>query len=234
MKSRISEAGRYFHLVLTVPTDTNDIASSIRRLAEAFSKLRRSAGWKRSIAGGFFKLETTYSRSADAFHPHIHAFIEGDGIDAERIGYRWLGLSEGRVESLKAIDSDDYRRNALSYVAKTPHAQLFDHPEQLTEYLAQTRKIRFYGTFGTFRGKDSPSGNERVKRGLDALPDPITNADSIPTDEQTAEITRSGDSLADRPTAQTVADIINARMIDRPLRTSGKGLAMRSAEVDTC
>lgn len=67
---------RFIFLTLTVPNVCADaLDSKIREMNKAFHKLTRRNSFEKAVKGYVKKLELTYNKKADSYHPHFHILL---------------------------------------------------------------------------------------------------------------------------------------------------------------
>lgn len=67
---------RFLFLTLTVPNVCADaLDSKIREMNYAFDKFVRRKSFKKAVKGYVKKLELTYNKKADSYHPHFHVLL---------------------------------------------------------------------------------------------------------------------------------------------------------------
>jgi plasmid rolling circle replication initiator protein Rep len=67
---------RFIFLTLTVPNVCADaLDSKIREMNKAFHKLTRRNSFEKAVKGYVKKLELTYNKKADSYHPHFHVLL---------------------------------------------------------------------------------------------------------------------------------------------------------------
>ena len=67
---------RYIMLTLTVPNcDGRDLAYTLDLLQQSWQRLQRRKEYKAAIKGNVRCVEITYNRTANTYHPHIHALL---------------------------------------------------------------------------------------------------------------------------------------------------------------
>ena len=67
---------RFLFLTLTVPNVCSDaLDEKIKEMNKAFHKLTRRKSFKKAVKGYVKKLELTYNKEADSYHPHFHVLL---------------------------------------------------------------------------------------------------------------------------------------------------------------
>lgn len=67
---------RFLFLTLTVPNVCADaLDEKIKEMNKAFHKLTRRNSFKNAVRGYVKKLELTYNKKADSYHPHFHVLL---------------------------------------------------------------------------------------------------------------------------------------------------------------
>ncbi len=79
-------------LTLTIPNCAKlELVDTLNKMLKSFSKIKDNLRKEGNNLIGIRKLEITYNRLANNFHPHYH-FILQNGINAEKIIKTWLRL----------------------------------------------------------------------------------------------------------------------------------------------
>lgn len=139
-------------ITLTVPTSDDPLDMQIKRLLKNVRDLLKLPAWKASIAGGVYSFDITYDPMRQTWHPHLHILAEGDLLNVTDIQHDWLMLTGGDQRTFNPIHDQQYWHAQTQYVAKSPYAELFKHPEALRECIRARRGCQLKRTFGSFRG----------------------------------------------------------------------------------
>lgn len=138
-------------LTLTLRSQPVPLDQQVSRLIESFRQLRRRKAWKRHVAGGIFAIEITWS--AEGWHPHLHALIDGKFFPHALVKSEWLHVTgDSTIVDIRPVLS---RKKAVSYVTKyaakgTDTRQI--PRNRLAEYALAMHGVRMTQTFGKSHG----------------------------------------------------------------------------------
>lgn len=153
-------------LTLTVKHSQEDLISQIKHLTKSFAKLRKTKRWKANVDGGLYTIEVKWSPKTNAWHPHIHAIIDGRFYPHAHLKSAWQNITDGSsIVDIRAINS---RRNAVTYVAKyaAKAAETKDIPaHRIPEWASALHGLRMAQTFGKMH-------NVKIERDDDSEPFP--------------------------------------------------------------
>lgn len=148
---KTADAPRF--LTLTVKHNHKPLAEQITDMTRAFGKLRRMKLWKQKVTGGLYTIEIKWSPRSNAWHPHVHAIIDGQFFPHAQLKSAWQNVTDGSsIVDIRKISS---RRNAVTYVAKyaAKAAETNNIPaDRLPEWAASMHGLRMAQTFGTMHG----------------------------------------------------------------------------------
>lgn len=139
-------------LTLTLAHRPDGLGSELRRLGEAFRKLRRLDGWKRRVRGGAWSIEVTWSERTESWHAHLHVIVDGEFFPQRVLSEMWRDVTgDSYIVDVRAISS---RARAAKYVATyvAKPAGLAQWPgSRIREFATATVSRRLYGTFGSVK-----------------------------------------------------------------------------------
>jgi hypothetical protein len=141
------------HVVLTQPSLPVLTRRAVRLFKKRFGALRRTK-FARNWLGGFYSLEVT--RSQAGWHLHLHALIQADWIDQDKLAREW----GKRVKVPKAVVwvKDASKKQYLSEVSKysVKGTDLATWPaEAVLEFINAFQSVRTLATFGSARQKNA-------------------------------------------------------------------------------
>lgn len=128
-----------------------DLKEGTRLLWESWTRLRRSARWKKYVRGCVVALEVTYNPQDTSWHPHLNVLMEGDFFPFEELNQAWVTATEhrGYTSFIRAADEGTVRE-LIKYVTKI--ADLLETPAALDQFLSAIEKRRLVRTYGSFFG----------------------------------------------------------------------------------
>lgn len=143
----------YFATLTAKSVMAEDLPAAIRDYNAAYTEMMRSAAC-RSIRGAIRKLEVTYNREKDWYHPHIHSIWivrkswhkTADYINSERLADLWRAALKDKYQV--DAQAQDVRR-----VKSASHEDILEfakYPAKASDYLY--RKDVFETMFRSLRG----------------------------------------------------------------------------------
>lgn len=140
-------------LTLTLKSNGDPLSEQLRRLNDAFRRLRRRKNWKKHVTGGLFIVEITWNHAKHEWHPHIHALIDGEFWKQADIADEWETVTgDSRIVDIRMIYG---RESAVGYITKyMSKSQLSDQipAGRIVEWSQNTHGARMVGTFGKLHG----------------------------------------------------------------------------------
>lgn len=167
-------------VTLTVPPTEGHELNDLKRLRQAFGKLRNQRLWKSRVRGGVAGLEVT-SRSG-RFHPHLHTVVDcewlaifvpkpqkGDSkarikakclAASQELGMEWarcLGVTSvdtawsGTIYKVKRCSGEHITSEILKYSVKG--SDLLETTERAGDVIRQLQATRLVTSFGSLFGK---------------------------------------------------------------------------------
>ena len=154
----LAEDRGLFFVTLTAPTcQERQLKSTIERRIKAFARVKRNIRKTHGVKlNGLRKLEVTYNKETDRYHPHFHFLVQGA---AESHLLRDLWLNQFRDASIKAQDireikvSKDDTSNLVEVFKYATKGIVKDTIEAHAEYhiLRAINKKRIFQTFGELK-----------------------------------------------------------------------------------
>ena len=155
IKGLVLKADSVRLITLTMPADDADLSDRMTRLFDAFSRLRRLAGWKKAVRGGLFVCEITRGREGKHWHVHLHVLADGSYYDCKALTADWhvaMGCVAGT--DIRAVHSRIQAANYVTkYVAKGADTSEWSE-SVICDFARGVHRRRLYGTFGTWHRAD--------------------------------------------------------------------------------
>lgn len=155
--SLAEDRGLYF-VTLTAPTcRERELRSTIDKRIKAFAKVKNNIKRRHGATlNGLRKLEVTYNKNTDKYHPHFHFLIQGQ---AEAYLLRDLWLNQFRDASIKAQDIREIKllngdtSNLVEVFKYATKGIVTDTIEAHAEYhiLRAINRKRIFQTFGELK-----------------------------------------------------------------------------------
>lgn len=146
----VMQADNVRFVTLTQRHSDAPLQTQIKQLTKSFATLRRSKIWRQYVVGGLYTIEVVWSPDSNAWHPHIHALVDGQFFPQRQLRDAWSTANGGsHIVDIRQVRS---RRNAVNYVAKyvTKAAETKGIPAHAIEEWAEAlHGLRMAQTFGT-------------------------------------------------------------------------------------
>lgn len=139
---------------LTLEGSPESLRSCMEWLLESFVRLRRTAFWKRSVAGGAWYVETTRGQHEDHWHVHAHAIVHGTWIDRVELSQEWKLASGGSyIVHVRRVDDNTAGAGyAAKYASKGITRGAVTDPSHLREAILAFKGARLMSPFGDWHG----------------------------------------------------------------------------------
>ena len=152
-------------LTLTVRNVPSIDKAYFKWIRDCFSKLRRRKFFTNQVTGGCYSIETTYNKTRDDWHVHIHAIIDSESnIARDLIKNAWEKITDGSwgVDIRRADSTAIYE--VLKYETKV--SDFVEFPEKVDEYLKAVKGSRLFHAFGNFFDSDEDEDEDEEKDSL--------------------------------------------------------------------
>lgn len=142
-------------VTLTIRCTSLTLTSSLDKLFQSFSSLRRVEPWRSSVSGGVAFLEITWSKRSQTWHPHLHCLVDGTWIDQKALKEAWLRITGDSyiVDVRRPANRDSVARYVTKYASKPFNTTYVRQRNLLDEAIVALKGRRLCTTFGTWRGK---------------------------------------------------------------------------------
>ncbi len=139
-------------LTVTLKHSNAPLSWQIKNLYDYFRKFRRRSYLKKRITGGVWFFQVHKAKSDNLWHAHIHAMIDGDFLEHEKLKQLWIKITyTSHVVDIKSIkDPDNAARHVARYAAR-PASIMNLNLEDACELVGTMRHVRLIGTWGTAR-----------------------------------------------------------------------------------
>lgn len=152
-------------VTLTLKHQDAPLKEQIRRLRQAFNRLKRTKVWSTAIRGGLAILELKRETPGEKenefgiryqtdglWHPHLHCIVTGTWIDRDELCAQWLSITKDshQVDVRLVRDSEKAGHYIAKYVTKATNNAVYENPEWLDEFITATKGARVYNTFGNW------------------------------------------------------------------------------------
>lgn len=119
-------------VTLTAPNCTaEELSEDIRRYNKAWDRMLRRKAYKDAWASNIRKIEVTYNKGADTYHPHIHALVY---VRASYFGKRYISRDKLLMDWRRA-----YKDDAITQVdIRKTHGEDWQAISELAKYAAKS------------------------------------------------------------------------------------------------
>lgn len=148
------------------------LRSAMRRLLDAWKKLRRMKRWKALVLGGLVSIELTRNSERGSWHPHLHAILDVRWYDQDDLLEDWraamgatgMKIGGARIEEAGMVRGPNGRipvpdqlgsgvNEVIKYVGKGIELTAVLPSSELRELLDWMRGVRMLRAFGCLYGK---------------------------------------------------------------------------------
>lgn len=140
-------------VTLTLKHSEAPLAESIRRIRDAFSKLRRGGFWKQRVTGGLYGLEVKLNPTTHQWHVHLHCLVDGQYIDQRALSHCWENATgDSPIVDVRSVHS---RKQAVKYIASyvTKGSDIAGWVQpKIREFADAMKGQRLLQTFGSLHG----------------------------------------------------------------------------------
>lgn len=139
------------HVILTFRHRPEPLDEQISMMKSALRRLRRTADWKRIVAGGIYTIETTYNTQTERWHPHLHILIDSGYFPQKRLARLWESfMPGGKNVWIKPVNNNFKASWEISkYIGKPP--KVTEWPlMKILQYAAAVHGTRLVQTFGSY------------------------------------------------------------------------------------
>ena len=132
-------------MTLTQPPIDDDPHAGIKRLRNAFAKLRRSKLFAK-VKGGAYQIEVIPKDGF--FHIHMHILVDAPFIPYKALFAAWRDLLDCKAPQvdIRAASSDAAKAYICKYAAKS--LDISHDPENIVRWYEATYRERLWATFG--------------------------------------------------------------------------------------
>jgi hypothetical protein len=146
--------GRYRFITLTLKHRPQPLAMQIKRLYQAFKKMRNYREWKESQHGGAAMLEVKYEAQTGFWHPHLHLVSEGNFLHKRELSAMWKqATGDSYIVDIRQMkDSKEVAHYVTKYISKGTSPTVWEIASVAQEWILATKGVRTMLTYGTWRG----------------------------------------------------------------------------------
>lgn len=141
------------HIVLTLRSSEQPLATQLARLYKASSKLRAGKFWKSRVAGGSQTLEVTRNEATSQWHPHLHLLVHSDWVPQAELAKEWMRVTgDSSIVHVSLVENHAAAvREVTKYLGKPIHRSIDFQQSSLVELIKALHGKRMIGTFGSWR-----------------------------------------------------------------------------------
>lgn len=137
-------------ITLTLMHSDDPLQLQIKRLYDAFRKLRRRAYFQRLITGGVWFFQLKFNQRTEQWHPHIHCLVAGKFLPHARLKSLWHEITgDSYVVDIRPVKDLENASTEVARYATSP-ADISAVPlEQSLEIYHATKNRKICGSWGT-------------------------------------------------------------------------------------
>jgi hypothetical protein len=141
-------------MTLTLKAKPVSLDARVGELRAYFSRLKRTALWKRSVKAGIACLEVKRYKTVDGWHCHYHVLFHGKYIERLALARTWLTITTDSdiVDIRLARDRKNAAHYITRYVSKPLDMDCARNDDLLDEAVRALKGVRLMDTFGSWRG----------------------------------------------------------------------------------
>ena len=146
-------------ITLTLKHNDQPLKKQIKRLYDAWKKLRKTTLWNDSQSGGCFMLEVKLEKCDDQktrprWHPHLHVISQGEWISQSDLRAAWYEITgDSFVVDVRFVKAEkDIAGYVTKYITKGTEAAVWWRDDTAAEWIDASRGVRQCATFGNWRG----------------------------------------------------------------------------------
>lgn len=152
--ARLMDGCRCRFVTLTRRSFGLDLRTTLDRLTDSFSRLRKTPFFRRHFKGGAAMIEVKRGKRSGDWHCHYHLIVVGDYLDQRELSNVWQTITgDSYICDIRRVDDN---RKAAAYVAKYVSKPLdpscFIQDLDLVECILALHGRRLCNTFGKWRG----------------------------------------------------------------------------------
>lgn len=170
------DRGLYF-VTLTAPTcKERELKATIDKRIKAFQRIKNNIRMRyKTKLNGFRKLEVTYNKDTNKYHPHFHFIVQGER-EAYLLLALWMqqfGEAYIKAQDVQKVDISDTNKKALAEVFKyATKGVVKDSTEARAEHTIQKAILgrRIYQTYGSLYNIKSEDIKETEQTSFEWMP----------------------------------------------------------------
>jgi len=135
---------------LTLKHSDDPLQLQIKRIYDAFKKLRTRAYFQRLITGGVWFFQLTFNHTTEQWHPHIHCLVAGKYLPQGRLKQLWTKITgDSTIVDIRPVKDLEGCANEVARYATSPaDITAVDHDRAMEIYYA-TKHRRICGSWGS-------------------------------------------------------------------------------------
>lgn len=153
LEARIADIDPIF-MTFTVRGKTSDkLPVLLKTLSGAFTAIRQTPLWKKSVRGGAAFLEVKYSQDGGGhWHPHFHVVADSRYIEVGWLSQLWKTLTGGssQVHISRVRDKGKVKRYVTKYASKPMDSSFTKDKHLLMEAMRALKGKRLCACFGSW------------------------------------------------------------------------------------
>jgi len=140
---------------LTLKASDQVLKERLEFLRSSFSRLRKTALWKRSVTAGVACLEVKRYKTVGGWHCHYHLLFHGRYIVRTELARTWKAITGDSdvVDVRLAKSRKNVARYVVKYASKPLDTTYVGVDALLDEAVVALKGVRLVDTFGAWRGQ---------------------------------------------------------------------------------
>lgn len=137
-------------LTLTIKHNGLPLSLQIKNLYTYFKNLRRSAFWRRKVAGGVWFFQLKKSDTDELWHPHLHCVLDSDWMLHETLSGLWNEITHGSpIVDIKIVRNPEKSADYVARYATAPANLIHLDTDDAVDCFRSLHGRRICGKFGT-------------------------------------------------------------------------------------
>jgi hypothetical protein len=137
-------------ITLTLKHSDDPLQLQIKRLYDAFRKLRRRAYFQRLITGGVWFFQLKLNLQTEQWHPHIHCLVAGKFLPHARLRSLWKEIThDSDIVDIRPVKDLENASTEVARYATSPADITRMSIEQSFDVYYSTKHRRICGSWGT-------------------------------------------------------------------------------------
>jgi len=139
-------------ITFTIKHSDDPLNLQIKRIYDAFKKLKTRAFIKRRITGGIWFFQLKFNHTTEQWHPHIHCLVAGHFVPHHELMSLWKKITgDSKIVDIRPVKDLDGCANEVARYATSPADLTHVDLERALDVYHATKHRRICGSWGTAR-----------------------------------------------------------------------------------